>query len=354
MTRRERILYFYVAPSSFVKKDIAILEESFEVEKRLISIRTKWRIPFVLLGQFFFLLFTRKRGVVAVTQFAGFHSLVPALFSRISGLRSVIVLGGTDCVSFPSIGYGNFSRKLLGAFTAASMKWSDLLLPVDETLVHYRYTYQPNDGDAQGYLAHRPHIKTRHQVIYNGYDAAAWTFGDAVREPGSFVTIGAGLSGKYATLKGIDLIVEAARQRPQYTFYIVGGAGLPIENAPENLILNGLIPNEQLNAYLHTKESYLQLSLSEGFPNALCEAMLSGCIPVVSAVGAMPKIIGENGFILEHKSIAGLLVLLDELQALSESGKKQLAAAARSRIADHFPEENRKIQLTDAIRGLPG
>ena len=43
--------------------------------------------------------------------------------------------------------------------------------------------------------------------------------------------------------------------------------------------------------------------MSEGFPNALCEAMLSGCIPIVSNVGAMPKIVKETGYLLLKKDI---------------------------------------------------
>ena len=36
---------------------------------------------------------------------------LPILFSKIFFKKSIVVAGGTDCVSFPSIGYGNFSNK---------------------------------------------------------------------------------------------------------------------------------------------------------------------------------------------------------------------------------------------------
>lgn len=59
--------------------------------------------------------------------------------------------------------------------------------------------------------------------------------------------------------------------------------------------------------------NYLQLSLTEGFPNALIEAMACGCIPIVSSVGAMPEIVGQTGRVLKKKNIADLNEIIRSL-----------------------------------------
>ncbi len=85
--------------------------------------------------------------------------------------------------------------------------------------------------------------------------------------------------------------------------------------------------------------------MTEGFPNALIEAMACGCVPIVSNVGAMPEIIANTGYVLEKKD-AGLLIAL--LQKAMAEYKPEKALAARKR-AEQFSIENRAAQLLDAV-----
>lgn len=349
---KKKLLYFHTGLSSFVEKDIQILEEHFEVTIYYFRVQDKWKTPFELIRQFFFLLKTPKSTLI-VSQFGGFHTVLPSFFTMIAHRKSVIVLGGTDCVSFPSINYGNFNRLFLGMATAYSLKRASLLLPVHETLIKYDYTYQSNDYPQQGYLAHRPNIKTPVEVVYNGYDSSIWTIGRQERESHSFVTIGAGLGSRFGvSLKGIDLIVDAARLHPECSFYIVGGTGLNIGELPKNLHLLDKIPNHQLNAFLQTKEFYLQLSMSEGFPNALCEAMLSGCIPIVSNVGAMPFIVGNDGYVLSNKSVEKLSELLIKVSQLTTTDLQSISEKVHQTISDRFTYKKRNTQLKELIGNL--
>ena len=346
-----RILYFHNGLSSFVQKDIDILKTEFDVKIHHFKVKDKQKVPLSFIVQKLFILRYLFSTNTYVVQFGGYHSFLPVIFARLFFKKCVIVLGGTDCVSFPSIHYGNFYKPLLGFFTKFSLKHAHLLLPVDDSLVHYKYNYQPNDNEYQGYKAYIPNIKTPFKVIYNGYDASLWSLLYNKKESNSFVTVGANLGSRFGfTLKGIDLIFDVAKSQPNCKFYIVGGTSIQNKTIPDNVILLDAIPNNKLAEFLQTKTFYLQLSLSEGFPNALCEGMLCGCIPIVSSVGAMPKIVGNKGFILEKKDVNYLSKIID--LALNDKNLKKLSVEARENIKVNYTIENRKKELIKSLISL--
>jgi len=340
-----RILYWDLGKSTFVKKDLEILRKSFTVTDYTFIANVKWRLPFEFLRQLFIGIFTAGSYDIVVCQFASYHSLVPFLVAKVLGKKRVIVAGGTDCVAFPSIDYGNFQRPYLKYFTRKSFEWATLILPVDQTLIDYEYTYTEDDYPRQGYRNFVKHISAREQVIYNGYDAQFWKPGEVSRKQHSVITVGANLGSRFAfRLKGIDLLLEAARRLPDWSFTIVGGSGLSQIEMPANVFLHPNVPNDQLPELYSRYQYYAQLSMSEGFPNALAEAILCGCIPVVSAVGAMPMMVGDDRFILRKKDSDALVTLLKNLDAIDSTGDLRL------RMEKEFTFERRSIELTDAIR----
>ena len=346
---KAKLLYFHAGKSSFVIKDIEILQEKYNVIDFFFDTSDKKKYLFLFTKQVGFTLANIFGAKLIVCQFAGHHSFLPILFSKIFFKKSIVVAGGTDCVSFPSIGYGNFNNKLLARTTAFSFKSCQLILPVHQTLVEYDYTYQPNDFKKQGYQFFVPGIKTPYEVIHNGYDSQKW-FCDSEKEANSFVTIGAGLGSRFGfNLKGIDLIFEIAPRFPHCTFYIVGGLGID-KPTPSNIILLDKIPNQKLRQFISNKQFYMQLSMSEGFPNALSEGMLCECVPIVSNVGGMPDIVLGNGYILKHKNINELYELVNS--ALNNFELDKLGKKARQRVVENYTFESRKEQLLLAVNKL--
>lgn len=346
---KDKLLYFHAGKSSFVLKDIEILQEKYQVLDFFFDTANKKRYLVLLIKQKLFLLRHIFGTKLIVCQFAGNHTFLPILFSKLFFKKSIIVAGGTDCVSFPSIEYGNFYNKLLAFTTAYSFKKSHLILPVHETLVEYNYTYQNNDFEKQGYRYFIPNIKTPYKVIYNGYDSNKW-YCNSEKEKITFVTIGAGLGSRFGfKLKGIDLIFAIANHFPKAIFYIVGGKDIKQE-APENVKLLDKIPNNKLRDFLNTKQFYLQLSMSEGFPNALSEAMLCECVPIVSNVGGMPDIVSDCGFILKTKNENQLVDLVT--QAINNPDLTILGKKARKRIKNNYTFEKRKELLLGEIAKL--
>lgn len=340
--------YYHVGLSSFVKKDIKILSEEFELNVFLFDQSKKSKLPFSFIKQFFHLLFKSKNVKGYVIQFAGYHSFIPVLMAKILMKKSIIVLGGTDCVGFPSIEYGCFYNKYLKHFTRISLKKASLLLPVSETLVFTDYSYNKEDFPHQGYKYFIPNIKTKHITIPNGYDSEKWE-NDTIKVEGTFITIAADLGSRFGVkLKGIDLILDAAQLLPNCTFYIVGGDKIK-QQLPNNVVPVGNLPHDELPIFIADKQFYLQLSMSEGFPNALCEAMLSGCVPIVSNVGAMPNIVSDKGYILKEKNKELLFELINI--ALKEYSIEKSKEAVK-RIKNKFTIENRRQKLNSVIKNL--
>jgi len=218
---KKKLLYFHNGKSSFVEKDISILSEYYDLKEFEFKTKHKFLVPIEFIRQFLYLL--RYLNVTkSVIQFAGYHSFIPVIFKKMAKKKVLIILGGTDCVNFPSIKYGSFYKNPLRFFTSFSLHNASFLAPVDQSLVKYEYIYQNADFNGQGFLYHYPKIKTDYKIIYNGYHSYKWKMKE--KNKNTFVTIGANLNSRFAfKLKGIDLFIELAKNIPngQFTLLVV-------------------------------------------------------------------------------------------------------------------------------------
>ena len=336
----KKICYHTPSLSSFAVKDVAILETRYQVKVFLFEPKRKWLTPWYFFTQLIFLL-KNLNASAHVCQFAGYHSFLPSLLARFSISRNIIVVGGTDCVSFPEIGYGNFQKKLLGLFTCMSLKFSSAIIAVDDSLVESENNYSETNSKKQGFKNHCKKIKTPFKIIYNGYSDNFWNDTSPNHKTGDIISVAAGItSNRRYVLKGIDLLIELARRKPDLRITLVGGDLPPQINVPPNVTIIGSCNAERLRTLYSQHKFYAQLSISEGFPNSICEAMLCGCIPIGSAVAAIPKIIGEEGYLLNKRSVDELETLFNSIQKRDVSTLKP-----RERIMTNFSAELRKKEI---------
>ena len=345
---KPKLLYFYAKRSTFIGRDIDMLSQRFEVLEHHFDVPKKYMLLIAFIRQKLFLLKHGSSAVATVTHIAGYVSFLPAMWTMVFKLPSLVIIAGTDGAKFPGIRYGNFNRWLMGWFTRMSYRMASHLAPVDHSLIDGAYTYDDVGAPRQGYRHFCPDVTTPCTVIHYGYNANDWPLTNQDRPDNSFITVIAGIDSEAIFMrKGVDLILDVAKYVPEATFTLVGAN-------PDNPWLQNLSPNVRLQPVtdrngliqlLNDHRFYLQLSLMEGFPNALCEAMLCGCIPIGSNVAAIPHIISDTGYVLSHKDPQQLANLIR--QAVSENSFSP--ADVRENIASRFPSSRRFDELTSLL-----
>jgi len=345
-----KILYFYPGvKSSFVAKDIRLLSQKYQVIEYGFNLSLKKLLLWELLKQKLFILSNIFNSKVFIIKFGGYWSLLPVIFANLFAKKTIIITGGTDCVSFPKMAYGNFQNKTLAWFTRKSFQYAHHIIALHDSMMHSNYSYDNCFFKEQGLKVHIPNLKTPYSIAYNGYNAIQWKK-SSEKKKGSFLTVAGGLGEeRRRILKGIDTILQIANQFPGNDFIIVGTNENELAEHPKNVILKPKSNAEELKLIYSQAEFYLQLSMSEGFPNSLCEAMLCECVPIVSKVASMPFIVGDSGFILERKDLS---LLKDLINTALNSDTELLGKKARKRIADNFTEEKRARDLIAAVESV--
>lgn len=343
---KEKLLFVYPHRSSFIDLDLEILAQQYQVKTNTYNFRKKSLLPLYLFHQCFFLLFSIGSFKKIVVSFGGYWSFLPALFGKIFGVRTFIILHGTDATSFPEIGYGSLRRQPLRQFCKWSYQLAYRLLPVSKSLIYTENSYfKEGVVVKQGVKAFFPEVKTPAKVIPNGIEVEIWVSGKEVsRNPKRFVSVA---SGGSIYLKGIDLILEVSTKFPDVEFVIAGFDDRVGKYARyTNVTFLGRVSQEELKRQFYAATYYLQLSVSEGFGCALCEAMLCGCVPVVSNVNSLPAIAGEAGVVLEERSSAALTALLRQLL---QQPTEERSILARQHIASTFSLITRREMLLKVL-----
>lgn len=259
-----------------------------------------------------------------------YHAFAASLAAR----KLACVVGGYEFANVPEADYGNLRKRRMRLVTRRVWAVADALLFVDPSLAD-------EASRAFGHPGRAFHVPT-------GYDSAFWTPADMPKE-NIAVTVAHASTPSRMRVKGVDLFFSAARACPDIEFHVVGETppGLAA-SAPPNVRLHGWLDAERLRALYRRAKVYCQLSLHEGLPNAVCEAMLCGCVPVGTAANGIPTAIGDAGFIVARD----LDAICDGIRSALAS--EHLRAKSRERIATLFSIERRAKGLRGVLEGLSG
>ncbi len=353
MLKKEQLIYIYPNSSTFMEGDIAFLSKKFTVIRNTYTWYRKYLLPFFLIHQFCWLLLKMAHTKAVIVSFGGYWSLLPTLLGKLFNTPVFIILNGTDCVSFPSYHYGSLRKPILRTFIYYSYKYATELLPVSEALVETAYTYDSSCiHKKQGFRYFFPKLKTPYTVIPNGFHIDFWKNTHKKREANAFITVASISNTTAFRLKGIDMFIQMARHFKTCRFTLVGLSEemqQKMQKMPDNLKCYPYLAPEKLREAYQKNEFYVQLSINEGFGCALSEAMLCGCIPIVSNVGILSEMIGDSGVVIDKNDAKIILETVEKIVLLTAEEKEKLRMLASKRIAENYPLRLREKQLLKII-----
>ena len=160
--------------------------------------------------------------------------------------------------------------------------------------------------------------------------------------------------------KGMDFVLGAVRivrrRFPDFVLHVMGPMAddvadwvrrVSADDANEGVAFHGRVEADAKRHLLAQAWVYVQPSRYEGFGMAVVEAMACGTVPVCSAAGSLPEVVGDAGVILPDLSAQALgkamIGLLED-----KSGCETAGAAARLR-AKRFDHTTRLEELARTL-----
>jgi glycosyltransferase involved in cell wall biosynthesis len=201
-------------------------------------------------------------------------------------------------------------------------------------------------------------------TIYNGLDVAEWdTAMQQVKVAGKVLV---STVGNIRRVKGHDIFVKAAasvvQQFPNVTFSIAGEVLDPsyfreLQNLVRDLKLTDhfsfVSGVTNLQKHLSTADIFVLPSRSEGFSNAIIEAMAASLPVVATDVGGNAEAVkdGVSGFIVPSEDVAALSGAI--IRLLSDPAKaKEMGMAGRCRAVERFTIDAMMNRITNVYAGV--
>ena len=307
-----RVLYVVSRWNTFTKIDREALAERFDVR----DYYQPGTIP-----RLWDLIAKLRRTDVVYAWFASWHSFAAVAVARLLGKPSVLVVGGFDTSNLP--GYG-WQRGTIRRWV--SRRTMELATRLITNSRHSLMEIETNVGlDPK-----------RAAVIYHGL---ADRFADPGEQARDRLVLSVGVVRKENLWrKGHLSFVRAAAQLPDVQFVLAGrwlddAIDVLRREAGENVDFPGYLPDDGLDHLFRRAAVYVQASRHEGFGLSLAEAMLAGCVPVVTDAGALPEVVGDVGVMIAEPTPE---LIADGVRRALEIGRQE-GARARARVLEKFP-----------------
>jgi len=313
---------------SYIKRDRDILCKSFIVESHSYSrVFSLWPIAKSVI-----------RTNLSIVWFANELTAFVVLLSKIFKKKVIVITGGSMvlCDLYPNckaIGvYYRLSHRIAAKYVAGA---ADILLTVSKY-------------ELKGILKNNRPKNIR--LCYHGFEIEKFYPNEIKKN--IVLTTSETINKEYFEVKDLDKVLKVAKLLPKLQFIILGRfADNEIESfmkreSPPNVLYPGFVSGKELLNYFQKSKVYIQLSRHEGFGCAIAEAMLCECTPVVTENGAIPEVVGEEGYYVSTDNIEGIAHGI-KLAISNPKGK-----TARKRIIKEFPIEKRVKTIKDIINHI--
>ena len=246
-TESGTVLYCYAGHSIFGKIDIAMLSDTYDVRVAHFDIKQTFQEKIRSFMRYN-LSVTRKifDSKTVIINFGSWHTIWPVMMAKLLRKKSIILIGGFDAMSVPSLEYGVFYKKnILQRLLRMTYRTTTWLCPVSDALVRSFNTYaDPNhQGYKTGLLNFMPELASKIRVIPSKIDHEFWNFKPFTYR-NDILALAYVYDPRTYILKGFDIIVACAQMMPEYKFTLaiaanmIGLALFHLRNCHLSLILN--------------------------------------------------------------------------------------------------------------------
>jgi glycosyltransferase involved in cell wall biosynthesis len=250
MSKKIKILFVRPSKSSFIQRDLELLEEHFNVKVVDSIIRRK------NLSGTFRTLCKMLAGIlwadVTFSWFASYHAYCAVRLSMIFRKKSIVVVGGYEVAKVPEIGYGLMLNPKSARMVKYVLDNANKILAVSEFNKKeiLKYTDSKNV-----------------ELVYNGVDCNTFMGKDGKED--LVITIGY-VNGSTLKKKGLEFFVKSAKYLPNMEFVLVGkhvddSIDYLESIATPNVKFTGFVSNDELLKYCQRARVYVQISAHESF-----------------------------------------------------------------------------------------
>ncbi|MFH1400602.1 MAG: glycosyltransferase family 4 protein [Nanoarchaeota archaeon] len=325
MKRKIRVCLVAHNLDDFVDNDLNILRAHFEV--RTVANHSSRANSVVQMVK------TIYWSDVCVIWFAATYAAIATAISKALRKKSIIIVGGYDIVKMPEIKYGMLTSGKTAIYPRIALNLADRILPFSE-------------ASRRDVLKHFGHA-SKTETLYLHVPAERYSLGTK-KEP-IVITIGY-VKQDNLTRKGLGTFVRTAKLLPNTTFYLIGKqTDNTIEYlrriATPNVIFTGFISFDTMLALMRRAKVYCQLSAHEGFGLSVAEAMLCGCVPVVTDRGSLPEVSGPDAIVVPYNNPKKTAAAIRKALASDETAGRR----SRDYIISEFPREKRERRLVELV-----
>ena len=277
-----RILYVHSRRNTFTRIDRDALEERHEVVDYFQDGLQAAPGRAVAEGR-------RVRRVVG--WFASWHTALALRFARMRRKPSLLIFGGFDTAAMPEIGYGSqrggVRRRLVRSTAGLATR---LVTNSNLRCARSRENVGHRPGRRRGRLPRRSRTASPTSTPRHPRERMALTVG-AVYD----VNLARKGHGPFC-----EAAASAARCRVRARRRVVGRdrRASSRRRRPRTCGSPATSPTRIWTRSSARLRVYVQASLHEGFGMSLAEAMLAGAVPVVTAAGALPEVVGDTGVVI--------------------------------------------------------
>lgn len=353
---KPKALFVHATDAPDLREDLGILRSAYEVRTFFFDAkqaRSARGLARMWASQAAWLRRELPGAALVYGCFADYHLALPAALAPRASVPLAVRLGGYDANHLPELGYGVYDSRWRAPLARYVLRRADLLLPVAEALMRSETSYATwPEPRANGVRANVSGLATPHVAVPLGFrDPGALPAPPRARKILCVAHLG---DARTIRIKGIDVLIEAARvlhEREVEAQVVVVGvepfaeAMLAARGLPPNVELRPPVPHAELGAIYRRASVYAQPSRTEGMPNVVAEAMLCGCLPIVSPVGAMPEMVASVGIVIDRPDPATWADALARALDLAEARRH----AVRAHVAATYSMDTRRHALLGAL-----